>query len=358
MQNRFNVDTPNASGETATLIAARSGELETLRILLQAGANANTATSDGVTALMLAATHNDAELARRLLLADATIWARDRSGNSPILFAARSGSPETVRLLLTAGADPNAGNSSGLQPIEAAGENPRGDEIIQILLTAGATPPPEPAEDQEATDDDTVEPGPEDDNEDDEQAETEPEDDDDDQLANRPENAGQRAGDDRAERNPNAGQRGGDDDRAASDPDGAQDNDEDRAPAGRPDPVDTRNVLYPGAQSPANADGATINLSGYTNSVPAAWNRRLHSKENPQTVTLIFDNWYTQRVEVFKIQENGEPVGVGRPEPYSSLPISTRQGNVFAIYGVDGAYFGHFTTTGQGEQRLRVDTEQ
>ncbi|MFW6292178.1 MAG: hypothetical protein ACOC7V_07580, partial [Spirochaetota bacterium] len=75
-------------------------------------------------------------------------------------------------------------------------------------------------------------------------------------------------------------------------------------------------------------------------------------------VTLFVDNWYGARIEVFKIGEDGKPLGVGRPTAFTSLREPTRQGNVFAFYGVDGAYFGHYTTTGVGEQRVRLEPQR
>ncbi|MFP4115537.1 MAG: hypothetical protein ACOC2Y_08180, partial [Spirochaetota bacterium] len=139
------------------------------------------------------------------------------------------------------------------------------------------------------------------------------------------------------------------------DSDGRDNGDTDGRTGRSPAPPETRNVLYAGAQEPPNGDTTTAVISGYRTRIPASWDRRLRSKENPRSVTLYVDNWYGRTVEIFQIQENGRPRGIGRPESYTSLQVDTRQGNVFVFYGVDGTYFGHFSTTGESRQRVRLE---
>jgi hypothetical protein len=301
---------------------------------------------------MLASAQPETELVRQLLLGEATVWARDRDGNTAIHYAARSGPPETVRLLLTAGADPNATNSAGGQPIELAEENPQAEEVTRILLTAGATPPPEDRPDDS------------DDERSDERTDDRDDAGDDDRVSRRDDDNDARdeqrddgSDDGRADRSDDDRDR---DDEADRDDEREDDDADDRDGrlADRPDPPQTKNVLYPGERPPRNADGTTLVISGYVNRIPASWDRRLHSKENPQSVTLTIDNWYDERIEVFQIRENGRPRGIGRPEPYTSLQLPTQQGNVFVFYGADGAYFGHYSTTGVREQRVRLDVRE
>jgi len=194
-------------------------------------------------------------------------------------------------LLLTAGSDVNATNSAGEQPIDAASANPNSDEIIQILRTAGAT--------------------------------------------------GGRSSDG-ASTTPDAGRDEADD--------GAQD-----PIVNVPRPPEARKILYSEQRLPANAGGATVTFRGYESALPTVFDRRLRSRENPQDVTLFLDNWYPETVELFKIRENGQPEPAGRIEPYTSLDVPTNQGTVFVAYGVDGTYFGSYTTVGVREQRVRTE---
>ena len=63
------------------------------------------------------------------------------------------------------------------------------------------------------------------------------------------------------------------------------------------------------------------------------------------------------RGEVFQIGEDGIPVGRGKPQSYTPLEIRTRQGNVFVFFTASGDYFGHYTTTGESTQRVRLVEE-
>jgi hypothetical protein len=313
LQYGLPVDEANAQGETPLILAARDGYVETLLLLLQSGANPNATAGDGVSALMFAAAGDSVDPVRRLILADATVWARDRLGNTAIHFAARSGTPETVRLLLTAGADPNATNSRGEQPVGLAEENARGDQIIQILLTAGAT-----RRDSGSTGSDADS--------------TRPDTDDTD---------------------------GADDTDNTDDADDTDDTDDtddaDEAASARPTPPDARNILYGGARPPRNSDGTTVVIAGYSSRIPAVWDQPYRSRENRQRVSLVVDNWYTTRVEVYRIDGDGRPEGVAAIEQYDSFELATQQGTTFVFYGEDGTYFGDYSTTGERAQRVRLD---
>jgi hypothetical protein len=113
--------------------------------------------------------------------------------------------------------------------------------------------------------------------------------------------------------------------------------------------------LTAGQRLPENVSGATVSFRGYQTSLPTIFDRRLRSKNNPQDVILFVDNWYDRVLEVFKVEENGQPQPVGRIDPYNSLRVPTNQGNVFVFYAVDGSYFGSYTTVGRSDQRVRTE---
>ena len=101
---------PNASprGDSPLMIAARTGDVETVKMLLahRADVNVNEPVR-GQTALMWAVAEAHAGVAKALIDNGADVHARSTSGFSPLIFAVRKGDSESVRLLLAAGASPN-----------------------------------------------------------------------------------------------------------------------------------------------------------------------------------------------------------------------------------------------------------
>jgi hypothetical protein len=136
----------------------------------------------------------------------------------------------------------------------------------------------------------------------------------------------------------------------AEPPEEPGDDDEGRDGSPRADAI----LEYLGEDLPSVRDDSQLTLPGFTGRIPAEWPRHFESKENPRQITLFVDNWYPAVAEVYQIDQNGQPVGRGRPEANTSLEISTRQGNVFVFFTADGSYFGHYTTTGESTQRVRL----
>src|SRR5204863_636968 len=123
---------PNAAygaGETPLMLAARTGNLNAVNLLIDRGANVNGADEfKGYTPLMFAATENQAEVAKLLIEHSADVNARSRrfefgslkeaaggalmeraeGGMTPLQYAAREGNVETGQVLIAAGADVNA----------------------------------------------------------------------------------------------------------------------------------------------------------------------------------------------------------------------------------------------------------
>ena len=92
--------------------AARNGDRDALRALLQKGANVNAAEADGTTALHWASYRDDVESADLLIRAGAKVNAANDLGATPLWTASLNGSEAMVRRLLEAGANPNAARSS------------------------------------------------------------------------------------------------------------------------------------------------------------------------------------------------------------------------------------------------------
>lgn len=129
---------PGPGGTTPLMYAALYGDVDSLRRLLDAGADPNARNESGVTALMWAV--DDLEKTHLLLERKADPNARSQNARTPLLIAAdRFGSAPVLKLLLDAGA--NAG-FAGLRGSTALSEAASiGDEAaFRMLLDHGADP--------------------------------------------------------------------------------------------------------------------------------------------------------------------------------------------------------------------------
>ncbi len=92
----------------------------------------------GFTALLFAARHGDSESARLLLDAGADLEGPAADGNSPLVLAAVSGNARLAEFLLARGADPHAAGA-GYNALHAAVLRADAD-LLRALLAAGADP--------------------------------------------------------------------------------------------------------------------------------------------------------------------------------------------------------------------------
>jgi ankyrin repeat protein len=105
------------TGQTPFIRAALAGDVKTMRLLLQFGADANIATSEGTTALMAAAGVNW------------TVSQTFDEGEASLL--------EAVKLAHSLGNDVNAKNALGINALHGAA-NRGANSIIQFLVEQGA----------------------------------------------------------------------------------------------------------------------------------------------------------------------------------------------------------------------------
>jgi ankyrin repeat protein len=120
----------------ALFAAIRNGDRPALVSHLREGAPVNVRAHDGTTPLMLAAVYGAPETVRLLLEAGANPNAVSNGGASPLLLAA--GNLEKIRLLVDHGADVNARSSTGNTPLVAAAAHPDNLDAVQFLLEKGA----------------------------------------------------------------------------------------------------------------------------------------------------------------------------------------------------------------------------
>ena len=124
-------------GDHALHIAARNGDIQTVQLLVDCGADVNALNGDKQTPLHTAAggEKDCPELCSMLLEHNAKIDAVDKDGNQPLHLACRKYHTKTGRLLLSNQADANALNGDGQTPLHtAAGGEKDCPELCSMLL--------------------------------------------------------------------------------------------------------------------------------------------------------------------------------------------------------------------------------
>ena len=141
-------DARNDLDQTALSRAARAGDLDMVRLLIEKGSDANTRDRIGFTPLMFAAANNDPEMARLLLAKGADINAQmgpfaNTVKHGPVavgklsalMFAVTAGSVDLVRQLLDAGANVNAQDVRGMTALMlAVASDHASPEVVRMLL--------------------------------------------------------------------------------------------------------------------------------------------------------------------------------------------------------------------------------
>jgi ankyrin repeat protein len=118
----------------ALFSAVRGRRVNNVRLLLENHADPNVVSlnqGENVTALHMAAASGSVEIVQLLLMHGAHVDARDESGMTPLWVAAISGYREIVEVLIAAGADVNAKNGSGSTVLDRAH-----DPEVRALLSA------------------------------------------------------------------------------------------------------------------------------------------------------------------------------------------------------------------------------
>ncbi len=111
-----------APGATPVADAARRGDPEAVRALLQAGADVNAAHGDGMSALHWAAERGDAGMVEALVQAGAVVDALTRIGHyTPLHVASTGGHAPVIERLIEAGAGVSAtASTTGVTPLHLA----------------------------------------------------------------------------------------------------------------------------------------------------------------------------------------------------------------------------------------------
>jgi len=139
LKQKAEVNAPLPDGATALHWAAYWDDVETVELLLQAGANVSSVNDLGVTPLGLACENGgSAALVGRLLKAGADPNAMLSTGETPLMAAARAGNAPAVKQLVIHGANVNARESTRGQTALMWAAAQRHAEVVQILTEVGA----------------------------------------------------------------------------------------------------------------------------------------------------------------------------------------------------------------------------
>jgi ankyrin repeat protein len=125
----FDVNTLNANGESALMLAAIKGHTALAEALIKKGADIN---KTGWTPLHYAASAAKLDIISLLLENSAYIDAESPNGTTPLMMATMYGTPAAVALLLKEGADPKLKNLQGLTALEFAQRGKQPDSVDAI----------------------------------------------------------------------------------------------------------------------------------------------------------------------------------------------------------------------------------
>lgn len=130
-----------ATGFTPLMLAARSLDDRTVRLLLGQGADVSASTTTGATAVIDAVSARNPAALRLLLGHGAKVnFAYGPIRQTPLILAAFQEAPEIVKILLQAGADVSAKDALGSNALTWAAMSERDDvDTVAALLQAGAS---------------------------------------------------------------------------------------------------------------------------------------------------------------------------------------------------------------------------
>ena len=130
----------STSGQNASALfsAVEKNDIESVRKLLEDGANPNATDEFGDAILMQAALYSTADCMKLLLDKGADVNFKNKQGHSALLFCAHE--PEKIKLLVARGADVNISGKSGNTALLVAAVGTNNYEAVKLLIDNGANP--------------------------------------------------------------------------------------------------------------------------------------------------------------------------------------------------------------------------
>lgn len=139
INKEVDIHIPNHGGYTPLMLAAGSGVLPIIKILIEKGAEINKRMNNtkSYTALMIAIKNGWLECVKELLNYDADATLLDNQGNSPIVLAAKKGRYDIVAYFLEQDHDPNLTNNNADTGLMYASQK-NYHRIVELLLKNNA----------------------------------------------------------------------------------------------------------------------------------------------------------------------------------------------------------------------------
>lgn len=136
------VDATNNKMETPLFLATSwMSNPETVKVLLEAGADTNLVTEEGFSPLHEASFLRSTNISRALLDSDARVDAQTWADElTPLHVATYTHKLDSVQLLVANGADPNAKTVNSLTPVHLAARFLDNEHILSTLIQAGTVP--------------------------------------------------------------------------------------------------------------------------------------------------------------------------------------------------------------------------
>ena len=131
-----NIEATDEYGITALHLAARSDSKETVLILLDRGAKVDATDYSDFTALHAATESARVDIMKTLVARGATVDHGDQFMNTPLCLASKMGIAEATEVLLKSGADPLWTDYEGNTPLHIAAYNGEND-VIKTLVEVG-----------------------------------------------------------------------------------------------------------------------------------------------------------------------------------------------------------------------------
>lgn len=125
-------DRTHSNGKTALMVAAKNGDNERIKALIEDGADVNRRNRNGGTPIMYAALSGQPGTVSLLLENQADVAAVAENGWTALMIASVKGYVEVAGLLLSHGADPNQGDVYSWTPLMRAAYENR-PEIVELL---------------------------------------------------------------------------------------------------------------------------------------------------------------------------------------------------------------------------------
>lgn len=127
-------------GRSALWIAAQTGHLDCVRLLVEAGSELNAVSTSARLPLHVAVDEGHAEVVKYLIDEGADVDRADHNGRTPCHFAAFKGIVPVLEMLFKHNARYSARDREGLTPVHSAVQQSDNLPAIECLLQHGASP--------------------------------------------------------------------------------------------------------------------------------------------------------------------------------------------------------------------------